>query len=616
MPRETRNKARRRDAARLAAERTAPRISRRAWVPVFLLAVSLAAAPAAARDPLSFDDLDTLLDSDPHLPIPANLKAFDPALGVVWTRALSAPESDLRRMAAETIGFARQLGMPGLEGAIDDLTRIAEDAKEQPRTRLAAIKTLVTLDVRTHAERLERCAGALGHDGVQIVYPALARWGYGPSRDAWLRTLTDPRSLGGDRLLAVISLGEVREIRADAALRGIVADSRARVDLRMASARALARIRPNGLLAFAAPFAARTGGDGRFERAMGAAMARELEGEEIGRFLEGLAVDDEPAVADLALARLIEIDVQRVARLAPRLLANRDANCRRWATLAVGALPSAEHCRTLGPVLNDPHPGIRVRARELLLVFATQHQLEDTVIEVALPVLHGDDWRGIEQASRIMGVLDHKPAAARLVEILDRPRIEEKVSAAWALRKLAVLETLEPVFAYAERVSNFTVGRQNDPAHIDYNPVLTHVFQLFGILDFRKSEPLLRRYIPKDLNIAEARSGAIWAMGRFHKGDPEPTLVASLEQRLSDTNSNPPESNRVRQICAVSLGRMNAVSSLPALRRYMERDTVNSPCGYACGWAVEQLTGEKVPKPEPLFEYRQGFFLAPVQKEP
>ncbi len=591
------------------------RVTFRCLLALGLVWAALEAGPSsvAARDPMSYDDLDTMLDLDPLLPIPANLKAFDPALTPIWTATLSAPEADLRRRAAETIGIAHSYGMEGLEIAVEPLTRLAGDPEEDRLVRLSAVQTLVHLDARSSAATLAKCAAELGAEAVHFIYPALARWDHGASRDTWLKQLQNPATLRRERIVALLSLGEVREAQAEPILRGYVIDVRQLPDVRLHAARALARVQTADLLQLANTLAADQGPEARLERILAVSLLREHTGPEIENRLAEFALDAEPAVANLALARLIELSPPRVAELAPQLLTNRDANCRRWAARAVGMLPSPEHCIVLGPVMNDPHPEIRVFARQSLLEFATKHNLASQVIEVAVQVLQGDDWRGIEQSSRIVGMLDHKPAAPRLVEVLYRDRIEEKVTAAWALRKLAVPETLDPVFAYTQEVSRYTVGGEISPRQLDYNPVLTQLFQLFGLLDYQQCEPLLRRYIPKNLNIVEARSGAIWAMGHFHRGQPDPDLVPLLEARLADTNSNPPEHDRVRQLCAVALGRMKAEAALPTLRKYYELNTPNSPCGYACGWAIEQITGERCELPMQLYDYRQGWFLTPLK---
>ena len=54
-------------------------------------------------------------------------------------------------------------------------------------------------------------------------------------------------------------------------------------------------------------------------------------------------------------------------------------------------------------------------------------------------------------------------------------------------------------------------------------------------------------------------------------------------------------------------------SSLPVLRQFFEEEGLRSEVGRACGWAVERMTGEKMP-PVPAFRpVAQGFFLEPLE---
>lgn len=77
-----------------------------------------------------------------------------------------------------------------------------------------------------------------------------------------------------------------------------------------------------------------------------------------------------------------------------------------------------------------------------LEVLAKQEGLREAILEQAQRIIAGDDWRGLEQAARLFGALDHEPAAERLLELLKHDRTEVFVTAGWALRELAVPRTL------------------------------------------------------------------------------------------------------------------------------------------------------------------------------
>jgi HEAT repeat protein len=129
---------------------------------------------------------------------------------------------------------------------------------------------------------------------------------------------------------------------------------------------------------------------------------------------------------------------------------------------------------------------------------------------------------------------------------------------------------------------------------------------------------VLRRFIPRRppnlVAPGESRAAAIWALGLIHAGKPVAPLVSQLEDRLNDAGRIPipPEDSRVRYMAAITLGRMRAKTALPSLQthfrdRKLSLDTVNN----ACGWAVEQLTGEVMPRPTTIRQTRADGFLLP-----
>ena len=65
-------------------------------------------------------------------------------------------------------------------------------------------------------------------------------------------------------------------------------------------------------------------------------------------------------------------------------------------------------------------------------------------------------------------------------------------------------------------------------------------------------------------------------------------------------------------LCAISLGRMQAESALPTLRKYAALQGPNSRVGQACGWAIEQLTGEPPAKPFVPMAMYQKWVLNPI----
>jgi hypothetical protein len=221
-----------------------------------------------------------------------------------------------------------------------------------------------------------------------------------------------------------------------------------------------------------------------------------------------------------------------------------------------------------------------------------------------------DDWRGLEQASLLVGHLEHKPAANQLIQLLTHPRQEVAVSTAWALGKLRIPETYPQLLAHAT-AQHARIHDNQTAAHqrlvIAFQ--LTQLFQIFGDVRLREADPLLRNYVPKAMELAESRSAACWALGKIHEGENVPDLVQQFDERLCDVNSMPPELNSVRTMCSLGLGRMKGESALPSLTKFSGE---GNKVGMSCRWSIHLLTGKKLPEPAPSTANILGWFLQPV----
>ena len=111
------------------------------------------------------------------------------------------------------------------------------------------------------------------------------------------------------------------------------------------------------------------------------------------------------------------------------------------------------------------------------------------------------------------------------------------------------------------------------------------------------------------------RAAAIWSLGYLHEGKPDTELVKALEARIKDVNGLPPESWVVCRMSAVTIGRMKAHEALPTLESFSEPQGIASELGYACAWAIEQITGRPFKKPEATTTFYTHFFLEPLVED-
>lgn len=568
--------------------------------------------PLAAVD-LAVDQVQQL---DPLVKLPPEVAAFSKKLLPLWEQALDRPDAEPRRLAIDTIRLARSRGMEGLEVTVPRLTKALVEETD-PQLRRAAAGALVALDASSAATELAAVATQDGLLLARLVDPALARWNHLPSRDGWLARIEDTATPAGLRLLAIDALGTVREPRAATTLAKIVTDRDFPPEIRLAAARALGNVSESGLVDMAKSLAATSAGPSlatgpaALGRLLAVALLERQSGDATTTLLRSLATDPEPSVATLALARLDALDPVAALTIAHDSLAAPDAGQRHLAARLTARPGDADCIGRLGPLLGDRNPSLRRFVAGMLADFGADASLRQPVIDQGVGALAGDSWRALEQAALLLGHLDHEPAAERLMTLLDHDRDEVAVSAAWALRKLEIAETLPSLLAYATKLREQLQGQLTAEAAAKFGRQAQQLHQLFGILRFRAADPLLREYVPKAQIDNRARSAAFWALGLIHENEPDCDLAPVFAERLADVASLPPESGVVRWMAAVGLGRFKAESQLETLRVFANRDTMFAESGIASYWAIWQITGEAMP-PEPVDITRiGGWFLEP-----
>jgi HEAT repeat protein len=538
----------------------------------------------------------------------------------LWLKALARPNAELKRQAADTIILAHQRGIKGLDKAIAPLLAVLDQRDQHPTVVLAAARALIALEAREAAPSLLRHARQ-GGDLAEIVEPALARWDYQPARALWLERLRDQEASPRALIRAMRGLAAVKEEKAIPLLRERVVAARLPRSLRLEAAAALGRLRGEGLEEDAGNLAAGASARDLVGRLAAVALLAQHRSDKAARILQRLADDPEPAVAAPAVARLLVIAPARVLPALERLLASPDAKLRSLGVEAVLRQPEEKRIRLLRERLGDVHPDVRGKTRDALEELAKKG-FRKLVIEEATAVLAGDRWQGLEQATVLLVRLDHKPTAERLLELLRFGRPEVFITAAWGLRKLAVPQTLERVLGYVRaKQRQFRAGAARpDPSFFLLDHQLSQLNQMFGQQNYREASAVLAEFVPRMTPpmtapvCQECRAAAIWALGVLHKGEPVPALVKAIESRLNDSTSMPPEDVRVRRMAAITLGRIKAESALESLRRYCPnfKPTLD-PVNNACGWAIERVTGKKLPAPKTIRVPRRDWFLAPFE---
>jgi HEAT repeat protein len=591
--------------------------------------LSLLCLAISARAQAWDDVIDSVMYRSPELPKAKAVPVFSEQAKALWITALQRPEADYQCQAAVTIILAHQHGMTGLDGTVEPLLKSLERADQNPEVRLAAAQALIELDARTAAAKLFQQA-QVGDQGLRnLVEPTLADWDYRPAREVWLKRLAQPDFSNDDVLLAVRAMATVGEEKAIPQLRELVHSRLVPAPLRVEAARALGNIVNFGLEAEASRLLENISPHETADRLAAANLLRHHKGHETVRLLGRLAHDPQPAVARIALTRLMEIDPKLVVRLVEESLRSYDAPVRILALEGLRIQPTDQHIRSIADRFHDAHPAVRVKARHGLRELATMGQHHDLIIDQAMRLLGEKDWRPQEQSVILLAQVDYKPAASGLVELLKSERAEVLVAAAWGIKQLAVPETLQPSLEHFRELTKRRPPVLNNPNQKDLpldaiDQQLSQLAQLFGQKRYRPADSALRLMVPRPGDVPnwpgaagiQTRVASIWALGLIHEGKPVDEVGQALVSRLSDLGGpgRPPEDYRVRWMSAVSLGRMKAADHLPVLRRFCpDQKPSLDPVNNACGWAIERITGQRMPPPgtvqipgEPFHNWLRG----------
>lgn len=548
------------------------------------------------------------MDADPLLQAPDEVKYFPSSYKPLWLQALARPEGDLQRLSAETIAQAHAFGFPGLAESRPRLLEILSAEATHPTARFAAARALIVLDSRDAAPALFATARRYGADLRQLIEPALGAWKFQPVGEVWRARLIAAEVRHRDLMLAIDGTAQLADGAAVPLLLPFVHDPLRSPAARLGAARALGKIKDAGLEPEAARLIAGSGVP-MLNRLCAVQLLAHHSSEASRTALVRLATDREPSIAAVALKRLLELNPDLVVPLAAEAMLSPDPIVRQRGSEAYIARPNPERVVSLVRLLDDPHPTVRGSVREALYGLIKTPEFDVVLRPAIMNTLAGDNWRGQEQAALLLGTLDHEAAAPRLIQLLDAPRGEVMTTAAWALQKLAIPETLPAILDKAQRQTTLRESDAVLPRSLDTQVV--YLFETMGMMKYKPAEPLFRKHVPKSFTYGEfSRGAAIWSLGHLYADHPDADLAKQLAERMADVASVPPEMVHVQAMSAIALGRMGAKSQLPAMRALLSpAPTLPS---MAIRWGVMKITGEILPNVKPNRYSKSAWFLTPL----
>ena len=557
-----------------------------------------------------------LMFSDPDFARPVKEPQFSEKLSEVWLQALNRPEADLQRMSAESMARGARLGVPGLARAIPRLQELLLADDTQAAARAGAAKALVALEARQSGDALATAAEKFPGDVRRICERALGDWKYEPQRKVWQERLVSPGTRHRDRVLAIRGLGLSEDATTVPQLLELVQGTQQPAEIRVESALAVGRLKPEGLVPEAQKLVDQKQGQSLVNRLSAARLLARHKQPEAHALLLKLAVDPEPAVAADALERLNDIDSNLVLPLAEQAMQNADHLVRQQGLRAYVTLPTPERMGAVTRLMDDLVPSLRQETTAHLDKLLEKAELVPAIWKGTLEILGQESWRGQEQAALLVGKHQYKPAAPRLLELQSIPRQEARVAAAWALRRVAVPETIPQIF---KRVEQLTKQRTGGPALDGLDEQCAHLFEALAVMEFWQAEGLWRLYIPKQPVMGNySRSTAIWALGKRFNGTAQPELAQQLLERLTDTAPVPSEMEFVRYASAITIGRIQGNKQVPKMIEWVGEPNLKSgnvvaTHALAVRWALMQLTGADYPGLQPIPFGKGGWFLEPSQ---
>lgn len=570
--------------------------------------------------------------------VPVNV-GFNPGQKSLWVQAVSQPEADLQLEAAQAIARAHAEGIPNFEDTAPVLAELLGLEATDQVVRLAAAQSLIVLNHRESAPLLSRHA-ADGLDFALLIEPALADWNDSSMRTVWLSRLESRTASPGLIKLAIQAAAKTELVEATPYLRKLVFDRFSAPHLRLEAAKALGTFADENAIADSRRLLSSVNSGGAFlEHLLAASLLVQQVGPDAEALLLELAVDPQPVTAAIAIRRLIELDPQLTEPVIDHALKSSDPILRTLGCEALFRSQIPADVVRLSELLSDEHTQVRSNAQELLIESDQVAGVSDSVRESAMRVLNSDQPRGMAQAAIVLGTVDHKPAAERLIELLGSEEGDVSITAAWALRRLAVPETAGPVFKHLSEETEDSLIERLYPSEggdslewiWDMYEQHKHLIELLGLLEYQPADPLFRQFVPPPENPPvghpyawihctfrrELRSRAMWALGKIHTEPPQDDLVPLLVERFEDMD----EVSHVAAMIALSLGRMKATDVESSLRefykagvRYTESAPPESVRAFASRVALEEITGESLPEliVEPYEIYRSSWFLEPL----
>ena len=559
-----------------------------------------------------FRNLPNRMDLDPLILPPDTVLRTDERLVPLFERVLQeAADAEILEVAALSLARMAEENLSDITRSGTVLLEVLKSSKN-PRIRFACAYALAVGNVEAAAPELIQLASEESDARRLLIEPALARWKVQSAADLWRPRLKDLDISEVSYRLATEGLAALDDSSSLELLSERVADSSADFGMRMSAATAVALIDPEQAFSTAGQQI-----DGGIQdRLLAIALLDNTKADSPARTI---ILCDDPIDAIAAAAW------QQILRRHPELLLNhlaagrthRDAQVRMTAARVMKLFPNAERTSWLHHLLSDVHIEVRNVARQMLAIVAEEHaDLKDQIVGRAGDALKtgSKDWQGIEQSLVLLGQLKATQFSPECVPLLEYPRDEVNVSAAWLIHLFPDESVRESILS-AIRKTEELISNPGLP-HGESAVKQGFLIQYAGLVRMREIQPMLETKFSKtasgDLPV---RSAAMWVLGILFEGNPSLDLASQFAGRINDRAGVPPESLPVRRMSVMALGLMRSVDSIDVVTEAYAGDSPESMIPGTARWVLPML-GQPAPAEIPPIEKFVGGWRINVAEGP
>lgn len=562
--------------------------------------------PSIAR----FDKLPMRMDFEPEILDVPTIYLLEERMVATCERALrESSDEEIQEVAALQLYRIASQNLDTIEPAKAILIERLKSSKSY-RIQRACACALMAGRFQDSGELLTEFVLSASDADRVLIEPVLAEWKVSVAKQLWRERISNSLASATAVQLALKGLTGLNDTEIGDKCVAIAGDSQLDYLKRQAAARAAAVLVPDKALALATTLQA---GDEPTRL-----LAMDLLNSNLPASLEAAVKhtnDSASAVASAAWSL--------VFRHKPELLQSslnegrkyKDPDVRMVALRVMRLFPDAERATWLNEQMSDIHISVRNVAREMLVAVATEKpELRSQIVKEAVDRLSPEskDWQNIEQSLLVLGQLRATEYSSLCLPLLNFPRNEVRVTAAWLIH-------LYPDVAIRDAVVQATFETQKqftDPKESVYTNGLkqTFLFQYCGIMRIKEVEELYQLCFDKGSPAPRERRGAaMWSLGLLYERNPDPALIAKLEERIKDRNSPNPEIAQVRRMALAALGFMRATAAQATVIEALEIDPVSEKIkGYA-RWS-HPLVGLPAPADLPALQsYVGGWRLNPVK---